>query len=107
MIFHTGSVISTVVLPGPAHRPPSSTRATRPSITPNTSIPLRQVGCPEMLALVATSGCPSRSSRQLATTERVRRSARRPVFPVTFSGTFAAAGTMMVSGPGQNRRAST
>ena len=34
------------------------------------------------------------------------RSATFPVFAVTFSGKCEAAGTIMVSGPGQNRRAS-
>ena len=38
--------------------------------------------------------------------DRDWRTASRPVLPVTFSGTLAEAGTMMVSGPGQKRRAS-
>jgi hypothetical protein len=37
--------------------------------------------------------------------ERGCRSASRPVLRVTFNGTRADAGTMMVSAPGQNRRA--
>ena len=40
-----------------------------------------------------------------ATLDRAWRRASRPVLPVTFSGTFAEAGTMTVSGPGQKRRA--
>src|ERR1019366_7086269 len=36
----------------------------------------------------------------VATSEREWRSARRPVLPVTLRGILAAAGTMMVSGPG-------
>jgi len=44
MTFQYGSVISTVVAPAPSQLPASSTRSTRPSIMPNTSIPLRQVG---------------------------------------------------------------
>ena len=46
--------------------PPSSTRSTRPSIVPNTSMPLRQVGWPEMFALVEISGWPSHSSSACA-----------------------------------------
>ena len=74
---------------------------------PKTSMPLRQVGWPEMLALVEISGWFS-SVDQLDWRPRERdwRSASRPVLPVTFSGILAEAGTMMVSGPGQKRRAS-
>src|SRR5690348_8265873 len=97
--------MSTVVAPAPAHTPPSITRSTRPSIIPNTSIPLRQVGWPEMLALVEISGWLSIVTRSLAILQRAWRSASRPVLPVTLSGTLAEAGTMMVSGPGQKRRA--
>ena len=75
-------------------------------MVPNTSMPLRQVGWPEMFALVAISGWSSRSSSACAIAERDCRSASRPVLPVTFSGTLADAGTMMVSGPGQKWRAS-
>ena len=46
----------TVVAPAPEQSPPSSTISTRPSIAPNTSIPDRHVGCPEILALVEISG---------------------------------------------------
>ena len=73
---------------------------------PKTSMPLRQVGRPEMFALVAISGWLSIATSWLAIFERECRSASRPVLPVTFSGTLAEAGTMMVSGPGQKRRAS-
>src|SRR5260370_17878443 len=52
----SGSVPSTVVAPAPEQRPPSSTMSTRPSIVPNTSMPDRQVGCPEILALVEIKG---------------------------------------------------
>src|SRR5579862_1619423 len=97
--------MSTVVAPAPVQTPPSITRSTRPSIIPNTSIPLRQVGCPEMLALVAISGWFNIVTNWSAILERDWRSANRPVLPVTFSGTLAEAGTMMVSGPGQKRRA--
>ena len=58
-----------------------------------------------MLALVEISGWFSAAISALAIFERGCRSARRPVLPVTFSGTRADAGTMMVSGPGQKRRA--
>jgi hypothetical protein len=75
-------------------------------MTPKTSIPLVQVGCPDKLALVAIKGCASRSSNALATLECDCRSASRPVLPVTFKGTREDAGAMMVSGPGQNFRAS-
>src|ERR1035438_1437004 len=93
-----------VVAPGPEQVPESSTRSTRPSIVPKTSMPLRQVGLPERLALVAISGWLSMASNWQAILERGWRRASRPVLPVTFSGTLAEAGTMMVSGPGQKRR---
>src|ERR1017187_4752121 len=98
--------MSTVVAPWPVHAPPSITRSTRPSIIPKTSMPLRHVGWPEMLALVEISGSFNRSMSKLRIFERDWRSAMRPVLPVTFRGIFAEAGTMMVSGPGQKRRAS-
>ena len=68
-------------------------------------MPLRQVGRPEMLALVEISGWFSMAINWLATLEHDWRSARRPVLPVSLRGTLADAGTMMVSGPGQKRRA--
>src|SRR5262249_17275994 len=97
--------MSTVVAPGPVVGPPSNTRSTRPSMIPNTSIPAQQVGLPEILALVETSGCVSLSSNALATREVDCRIASLPVFPVTFSGTRDDPGTMIVNGPGQNLRA--
>ena len=51
----------------------------RPSILPKTSIPLLHVGCPEMLALVAISGCPSFSRSAAATFDRLCRKASLPV----------------------------
>ena len=44
MSFQSGSVMSTVVAPEPAIEPASRMRSVRPSITPKTSNPLRQVG---------------------------------------------------------------
>ena len=67
-------------------------------------MPTLMVGWPEILALVEISGCPRRSTRAFTTFERDWRMASRPVLPVTLSGTLAAAGTMMVSGPGQKWR---
>src|SRR5207247_7530847 len=99
----SGSVTSTVVAPPPEQKPPSSTISTRPSIVPNTSIPERQVGWPEILALVEISGWLSFATSALATAERDCRTASLPVLPVTRSGTLGDAGTIMVSGPGQNR----
>ena len=61
-----GSVTSTVVAPRPVTAPPSSTRSTLPSITPNTSMPLDKVGCPERFALVEMSGWLSLSSIAVA-----------------------------------------
>ncbi len=68
-------------------------------------MPLVHVGWPEMFALVAINGCDNRSINAIATFERDCLIARRPVFPVTLSGTRDEAGAMMVSGPGQNFRA--
>src|SRR3974377_834539 len=96
--------MSTVVEPRPAQEPPSTTRSTRPSIVPKTSIPLRQVGLPDTFALVAMSGWLSTLISPLAPQDRDCRGASRPVLPVTFSGILAEAGTIMVSGPGQNLR---
>ena len=68
-------MISTVVAPGPVHSPPSNTRSMRPSIAANRSIPLVQVGSPEMFALVAMSAWPTRSMIALASFDRT---CRRP-----------------------------
>jgi hypothetical protein len=64
-------------------------------------MPLWIVGSPDMFALVAISGCPIFSIMAFKTGDFACRSANRPVLPVTFNGTFAAAGTIIVSGPGQ------
>ena len=100
MIFHCGSVISTVVAPGPLIAPPSRTKSTRPSIVPKTSIPLRQVGFPDRLALVAMIGISRRSIKRLETVALAQRTASRPVFPVTLSGNFEAAGNDDCQRPG-------
>ena len=98
-------MISTVVGPVPVHSPPSNTRSTRQSKVANSSIPLERVGWPEMFALVAISACPICSIIAVKVFELGWRMASRPVLPVTFSGTLAAAGTIIVSGPGQKWRA--
>ena len=67
MTFQYGSVTSTVVAPSPTQTPASSTRSTAPSIAANTSIPVRAVGLPEILALVEMIGCPSCSISPCAT----------------------------------------
>ena len=59
-----------------------------------------------MFALVAIRGWERQSISAVATFEEDWRRARRPVFPVAFNGTFAEAGTIIVSGPGQKWRAS-
>ena len=70
-------------------------------MVPKTSIPLRHVGDPLMFALVPISGLPTLSINPATTTDFDCRNAKRPVFPVTFNGTFSDAGTIIVSGPGQ------
>jgi hypothetical protein len=54
-------------------------------------MPLRQVGDPEMFALVEISGWFKAAIRAFAILLRGCRTASRPVLPVTFSGTRADA----------------
>src|SRR5258705_170241 len=68
--------MSTVEAPAAWQEPPSRTRSTRPSIEPNTSMPLRQVGWPEILAEVAMSGWSTCAMSALATPERDLRDRR-------------------------------
>ena len=87
--------------------PPSTTPSILPSMSSMTSAALVQLGRPERLALGAATGTPASRRMAKVTGWLGQRTATVSSPAVVASGTSSLRFKMMVSGPGQNFRAST
>ena len=104
----TGPVMSTIVDSTPTwHGPSSTTASIFPSRSWSTCSAVVVLGLPDRLADGAATGTPARRMISRVTAVRGQRTATVSSPAVVRRGTVSRHGSTMVSGPGQNRRASS